>query len=101
MIGAAQLIMIEEEQPLDEAALFLENQDKIYGNNVDIKKAREMGAEAARTNIPVIKNPFPARDPRRAAWDEAWCEECGNDGMDIPDAFKSSKSKKSDDKKGD
>ena len=33
--------MIEEEQPLDEAALFLENQDKIYGKNVDIKKVAQ------------------------------------------------------------
>lgn len=62
-----------------------------------IEDARAMGQEAARTGKPVTSNPFPARDVRRAAWDEAWCAELGSDGMDIPDALKPSpKPKKAD-----
>lgn len=62
-----------------------------------IDDARAMGQEAARTGKPVTSNPFPARDVRRAAWDEAWCAELGSDGMDIPDALKPSpKPKKAD-----
>ncbi|AHE56030.1 hypothetical protein NX02_22020 [Sphingomonas sanxanigenens DSM 19645 = NX02] len=52
------------------------------------EQARAMGAAAAREGKPVTANPFPARDTRRAAWDEAWCRELGTDGMDIPDALK-------------
>jgi len=54
----------------------------------DTDEARDMGRSAARDGKPVTSNPFPARDIRRAAWDEAWCQELGSDGMDIPDALK-------------
>jgi uncharacterized protein (UPF0335 family) len=54
----------------------------------DVDEARTMGRDAAREGKPVTSNPFPARDLRRAAWDEAWCHELGSDGMDIPDALK-------------
>ncbi len=54
----------------------------------DSEQAAIMGREAAREGKPVTANPFPARDIRRAAWDEAWCQELGTDGMDIPDALK-------------
>lgn len=53
-----------------------------------IDEARAMGGAAARDGKPVTSNPFPARDIRRAAWDESWCAELGSDGMDIPDALK-------------
>lgn len=53
-----------------------------------IEDARQAGMNAAREGRPVTSNPFPARDLRRAAWDEAWCQELGSDGMDIPDALK-------------
>jgi uncharacterized protein (UPF0335 family) len=53
-----------------------------------VEDARQLGAEAASVGAPVTSNPFPARDPRRAAWDEAWCQALGSDGMDIPDALK-------------
>lgn len=60
-----------------------------------IDDARDLGKSAAREGKPVTSNPFPARDIRRAAWDEAWCAELGSDGMDIPDALKpASKPKK-------
>jgi len=54
----------------------------------DVDEAKAMGTAAAREGKPVTSNPFPARDLRRAAWDEAWCAELGSDGMDIPDALK-------------
>ena len=53
-----------------------------------VEDARRMGDEAAKAGAPVTANPFPARDVRRAAWDEAWCAALGSDGMDIPDALK-------------
>lgn len=56
----------------------------------DVDQAREMGKAAALAGKPVTSNPFPARDLRRAAWDEAWCQALGSDGMDIPDALKPS-----------
>lgn len=54
----------------------------------DVDQAREMGRAAGMEGKPVTSNPFPARDLRRAAWDEAWCQALGSDGMDIPDALK-------------
>lgn len=54
----------------------------------DVEDAKAQGAGAAREGKPVTSNPFPARDLRRAAWDEAWCAALGSDGMDIPDALK-------------
>lgn len=49
-----------------------------------VDDARRLGREAAAANKPVTANPFPARDPRRAAWDEEWCKAAGSDGMEIP-----------------
>lgn len=66
-----------EAQPAPEPALTIDD-------------AKRLGGEAARAGKPVTSNPFPARDIRRAAWDEAWCHELGSDGMDIPDALKPS-----------
>jgi len=54
----------------------------------DVVAARDMGAAAAGEGKPVTANPFPPHDPRRAAWDEAWCRAAGSDGMDIPAAWK-------------
>jgi uncharacterized protein (UPF0335 family) len=62
--------------------------------DIDIKGARAMGAEAAGAGKPVTDNPFPARDPRRASWDEAWCAASGSDGMEIPEAFRRQKPEK-------
>jgi uncharacterized protein (UPF0335 family) len=49
-----------------------------------VEDARRKGAEAAAANVAVTANPYPARDPRRAAWDEAWCAAADTDGMEIP-----------------
>lgn len=56
-----------------------------------IEEAKTEGAQAAQDGKPVTDNPFPAGDPRRAAWDEAWCKASGSDGMDIPSAWKRQK----------
>lgn len=53
-----------------------------------VADARRLGGEAARSGKPVTANPFPPRDVRRAAWDEAWCHELGSDGMEIPEALR-------------
>lgn len=55
-----------------------------------VEDAKIAGRDAAREGKSITTNPFPARDVRRAAWDEAWCQELGSDGMDIPDALKPS-----------
>jgi uncharacterized protein (UPF0335 family) len=57
-------------------------------------EARAAGRDAALAGTPVTKNPFPAGDPNRAAWDEAWCQAVGSDGMDIPEAWKRTERKK-------
>lgn len=55
-----------------------------------IEDARTMGRDAAVAGQPVTENPFPARDPRRAVWDEEWCKASGSDGMDLPAAWRRS-----------
>ena len=57
----------------------------------DIEQARNEGHAAAISGKPVISNPYPAHDKRRAAYDEGWCQAAGSDGMDIPDAWRPSK----------
>lgn len=49
------------------------------------EEASELGEEAARANQPVITNPFPWDDARRARWDEGWRREAGSDGMGPPE----------------
>jgi uncharacterized protein (UPF0335 family) len=43
--------------------------------------AETLGEQAARANKPVIDNPFPFGDERRARFDEGWRRAAGNDGM--------------------
>lgn len=57
-------------------------------------QAREKGAAAARDGEPVTANPYPPRTALRAAWDEAWCQEKGSDGMDLPEAWRPTKKPK-------
>lgn len=48
---------------------------------VDAAGAFELGRAYARDNRPVIDNPFPFGDERRAKFDEGWRKETGGDGM--------------------
>lgn len=49
--------------------------------DVDAEGALALGKEAAKADQPVIANPFPFGDPRRARWDEGWRKGAGSDGM--------------------
>ena len=48
---------------------------------VDSDGAEELGHEAFKANEPIIGNPFPFGDARRARWDKGWRDESGGDGM--------------------
>lgn len=65
-----------------------------------IDGARTMGRTAAEAGQPVTANPFPARDPRRAAWDEGWCSGSGGTGMEIPGPWRRAPKKGGDDSSG-
>jgi uncharacterized protein (UPF0335 family) len=49
--------------------------------DVDADGAERLGREYAAGNRPVIDNPFPYGDPRRARFDKGWRSETGGDGM--------------------
>lgn len=69
-------------------------------DGITIDQAKEMGRKDYLEGKPVTANPFPARDPRRAAWDEEWCRASGTDGMELPNSWKRSPKKKDDEDKG-
>jgi uncharacterized protein (UPF0335 family) len=48
---------------------------------VDGDGAEALGRHFAKGNKPVISNPFPFGDARRARFDEGWRKETGSDGM--------------------
>lgn len=56
-----------------------------------VQDATRMGMEASQKGVPVTANPFQAGDPRRAAWDIAWCGAAGSDGMEIPEFLRPKK----------
>lgn len=43
--------------------------------------AAQLGAQAYRDDVAIVKNPFPAGDARRRAWDKGWRDASGGDGM--------------------
>lgn len=43
--------------------------------------AEDLGRAAFRADQPIIANPFPFGDARRARWDKGWRDESGGDGM--------------------
>jgi hypothetical protein len=49
--------------------------------DVDEEGAEDYGRQMSRDNRPIIENPFPFGDPRRARCDEGWRKENGSDGM--------------------
>lgn len=44
-------------------------------------EAEALGEQAARDNVPIIKNCFPFGDERRPRWDSGWRRGSGNDGF--------------------
>lgn len=49
--------------------------------DTDADGAEALGRQAAKDDLPVIKNPFPFGDVRRARFDLGWRKQTGNDGM--------------------
>ncbi len=47
----------------------------------DANGAEQLGRAAFKADQPVIANPFPFGDARRARWDMGWRKESGGDGM--------------------
>ncbi len=94
--------------PLGEAAIKRLAKDKdeepiappaAQEDETTIEEAREMAREAASEGKPVTSNPFPARDPRRAVYDEEWCKAAGSDGMELPEAWRRASKRKAEDEK--
>lgn len=48
---------------------------------IDLAGAEQMGRQAARDGKPIIDNPFPFSDARRARFDEGWRKESDSDGL--------------------
>lgn len=63
-------------------------EEPVADESPNLDQARELAKEAALQGKPVTDNPYPARDPRRAAWDEEWCKVSGSDGMELPAAWR-------------
>lgn len=55
-----------------------------YWADDDHEGAAKRGKLAGTSGQPITANPYPAKDKRRAIWDDAWCKATGSDGMDIP-----------------
>lgn len=53
--------------------------------DVDGDGAEDLGRAAAKADKPIISNPFPWDDKRRARWDVGWRKGSGSDGMGPPD----------------
>jgi uncharacterized protein (UPF0335 family) len=49
--------------------------------DVDADGAEQLGGAAFTKDVPIIDNPFPFGDPRRARWDQGWRKKSGTDGM--------------------
>lgn len=47
----------------------------------DADGAEALGRQDAKDNRPIIANPFPFGDERRARWDLGWRKQTGGDGM--------------------
>lgn len=65
----------------DEARPTAPARSKAPPPDVDAAGAEALGRQAAKNNEPVISNPFPFGDERRAKWDEGWRKGSGTDGM--------------------
>jgi len=54
---------------------------KVDVPDVDSDGAIKLGRAAFKADVPIINNPFPFGDSRRAHWDKGWRIESGGDGM--------------------
>lgn len=72
---------VEDRPPPEPKAASAGRPDKPPPPDVDDDGAFQLGRAAAQNNQPVITNPFPFGDSRRARFDEGWRAENGGDGM--------------------
>ena len=81
--GAVQMQEVEDRppEPRDEAPARPRRSNRAEVPDVDEAGAEDLGADYARANRPVIDNPFPFGDARRARFDAGWRREAGSDGM--------------------
>lgn len=54
---------------------------KIAVPDMDADGAEKLGHSSFKQDIPIIDNPFPFGDARRARWDKGWRDASGTDGM--------------------
>lgn len=78
-ISVTEVIEKPVQQPLPQTGR--RSQPKPETPDVSADVAESMGRQAYRDDIPIINNPFPFGDPRRARWDRGWRDESGGDGM--------------------
>lgn len=83
-----RLNKLHQSKPDDDAPEADEADDFGAVDAEDVSAAKQRGREDAAAGTSITANPYLAGDPRRAAWDEGWCEETGSDGMDLPDELK-------------
>lgn len=55
--------------------------DAVVDDDAAAADPEEAGRKAFREGRPIIDNPYPFGDPRRALFDEAWRRESGSDGL--------------------
>lgn len=72
---------VAEREPEEKPAKKPRRPAKAPVPDVDDAGAEALGRQAARENRPIIENPFPFGDGRRARFDEGWRRETGGDGM--------------------
>jgi uncharacterized protein (UPF0335 family) len=58
-------------------------EDPVIDPDIDIDDvgARELGREARKNDVAIVKNPYPFGDERRRLWDEGWRSEDGGSGF--------------------
>jgi uncharacterized protein (UPF0335 family) len=78
--GEVELLEVED-KPLPMKGGAGKKKPKAEVPDVSADQAEAMGRQFAQDNRPVIDNPFPYGDPRRARFDKGWRDGAGNDGM--------------------
>ncbi len=64
----------------------------------DLAEAKQRGRDDAKAGKKILSNPYLSDDPRRAKWDEGYCEQIGGDGMEIPPHLRRREKPKKDEK---
>jgi uncharacterized protein (UPF0335 family) len=78
--GDVEMLDVEKPVPMGKPVQ-TNRRPKVDVPDVDDAGAEMLGRDYAKANRPVIDNPFPYGDDRRAAFDSGWRKETGGDGM--------------------